>query len=219
MSCHHSCSKASQRRTADSSIVQRFLLDLPLRLLVLLLGRLLSLLRSTATTEAPMLKTSDKTSSSELALPASCTLWPRSVPRSTRWHALRCRQKFVASATIASPSALQLPPLPTSTLCGSLSKAASLAATCASQQVPFLLEMSFAASHAQESDSECDTCCKVLQLLKLYEADMDSLLPQHPSSCQKGLGHVLPVRLPTINVWERLTLTAVVPRFCSIKVS
>ena len=38
-----------------SSIVQRFLLDLPLRLLVLLLGRLLPLLRSTATPGAPLL--------------------------------------------------------------------------------------------------------------------------------------------------------------------
>ena len=27
---------------------------------------------------------------------------------------------------------------------------------------------------------ECDTCCKVLQLLKLYVAGMDLLLPQHP---------------------------------------
>ena len=45
-----------------SSIVQRFLLDLPLRLLVLLLGRLLPLLRSTATTGAPMLEASGKTS-------------------------------------------------------------------------------------------------------------------------------------------------------------
>ena len=44
-----------------SSIVQRFLLDLPLRLLVLLLGRL-PLLRSTATTEAAMLEASGKTS-------------------------------------------------------------------------------------------------------------------------------------------------------------
>ena len=45
-----------------SSIVQRFLLDLPLRLLVLLLGRLLPLLRSTATTGAPLLEASGKTS-------------------------------------------------------------------------------------------------------------------------------------------------------------
>ena len=45
-----------------SSIVQRFLLDLPLRLLVLLLGRLLLLLRSTATTGAPLLEASGKTS-------------------------------------------------------------------------------------------------------------------------------------------------------------
>ena len=66
---------------------------------------------------------------------------------------------------------------------------------------------------------ECNTCCKVLQLLKLYAAGMDSLLPQHPSSCQKGLGHVLPVRLPTINVCERLTLIAAVPGSCSIKAS
>ena len=44
------------------SIVQRFLLDLPLRLLVLLLGRLLPLLRSTATTGAPLLEASGKTS-------------------------------------------------------------------------------------------------------------------------------------------------------------
>ena len=46
-----------------SSIVQRFLRDLALRLLVLLLGRLLPLLRSTATTGAPLLeagKTSGK---------------------------------------------------------------------------------------------------------------------------------------------------------------
>ena len=46
-----------------SSIVQRFLLDLPLRLLVLLFGRLLPLLRSTATTGAPLLEASGKTSS------------------------------------------------------------------------------------------------------------------------------------------------------------
>ena len=45
-----------------SSIVQRFLLDLPIRLLVLLLGRLLPLLRSTATTGAPLLEASGKTS-------------------------------------------------------------------------------------------------------------------------------------------------------------
>ena len=45
-----------------SSIVQRFLLDLPLRLLVLLLGRLLPLLRSTATTGAPLLEASGKAS-------------------------------------------------------------------------------------------------------------------------------------------------------------
>ena len=42
--------------------MQRFLLDLPLRLLVLLLGRLLPLLRSTATTGAPLLEASGKTS-------------------------------------------------------------------------------------------------------------------------------------------------------------
>ena len=45
-----------------SSIVQRFLLDLPLRLLVLLLGRLLPLLRSTATTGALLLEASGKAS-------------------------------------------------------------------------------------------------------------------------------------------------------------
>ena len=45
-----------------SSIVQRFLLDPPLRLLVLLLGRLLPLLRSTATPGAPLLEASGKTS-------------------------------------------------------------------------------------------------------------------------------------------------------------
>ena len=45
-----------------SSIVQRFLLDLPLRLLVLLLGRLLPLLRSTATTGTLLLEASGKTS-------------------------------------------------------------------------------------------------------------------------------------------------------------
>ena len=54
-----------------SSIVQRFLLDLPLRLLVLLLGRLLPLLRSTATTGAPMLEASGKTSGKR-AGPAPC---------------------------------------------------------------------------------------------------------------------------------------------------
>ena len=42
--------KQAEEGPLIGSIVQRFLLDLPLRLLVLLLGRLLPLLRSTATT-------------------------------------------------------------------------------------------------------------------------------------------------------------------------
>ena len=70
-----------------SSIVQRFLLDLPLRLLVLLLG--IPLLRSTATTRAPLLEASGKTSGKR----ASCTPWPRSIPRSICWDALLYRQR------------------------------------------------------------------------------------------------------------------------------
>ena len=38
-----------------------------------------------------------------------------------------------------------------------------------------LLEVSVAASHAQGSDPRIDTCCKVLQLLKLHVASMDLL--------------------------------------------
>ena len=48
---------------------------------------------------------------------------------------------------------------------------------------------------------------------------MASLLPQHPSNCQKALSHVLPALLLTINVCERLTLIAAVPGSCSIKAS
>ena len=55
--------KQAKEEPLISSIVQRFLLDLPLRLLVLLLGRLLPLLRSTAATGAPpLLEVSGKTS-------------------------------------------------------------------------------------------------------------------------------------------------------------
>ena len=66
---------------------------------------------------------------------------------------------------------------------------------------------------------ERDTCCKVLQPLKLYAAGMASLLPQHPSSCQKAPGRVLPALLLTINVCDCLTLIAAVPGSCSITAS
>ena len=136
-----------------SSIVQRFLFDLPLRLLVLLLGRLLPLLRSTATTGAPMLEASGKTR----AGPARIKHTMAKI--NPQEHLLGC---IALSADLcgrrhyrltASPSGLQLPPLPTSTLCGSLLKAASPTATV---RFPagtlLLLEVSFAASHAQEGD-------------------------------------------------------------------
>ena len=65
----------------------------------------------------------------------------------------------------------------------------------------------------------CDICYKVLQLLKLSVVGMALLLPQPPLRCQKGSGHELPPRLPTINVCERLTLIAAVSGSCSIKAS
>ena len=168
-----------------SSIVQRFLLDLPLRLLVLLLGRLLPLLRSTATTAAPQCwRRRAKQVASELALPASCTPWPKSIPRSTRWDALRCLLRSVAFATIASPSGLLSPPLPTSTLYGSLPKAASLTATCASRLVPFsCLRYPLLPRMRKKATPVCGICCKVLQRLKPYVAGMGLLLPQLPLSC------------------------------------
>ena len=176
-----------------SSIVQRFLLDLLLRLLVLLLHRLLPCCAPRLPREPHCWRRRARQVENELALPASCTPWPRSIPMSTRWHALRCLQRSVAFATIASPSGLRLPLLPTSTLCGSLPKAASLTATCASRLVPFsCLKCPLLPHMRKVVTPECDTCCKVLQPLKLSAAGMASLLPQHPSNCQKALGHALP---------------------------
>ena len=114
----------------------------------------------------------------------------------------------------------QSPPLPTSTLYGSLRKAASLMATCASRLVPFsCLRYPLLPRMRKRAIPVCGICCKVLQRLKPYVADMGSLLPQLPLSCQKGPGHGLPARPPTINVCERWTQIAVVHGSCSIKAS
>ena len=58
-----------------SGIVQRFFSELPLRLLVILLGTLLLLLRSTATPGTPLLQAFGKPARSQHA---SCTLWQTS---------------------------------------------------------------------------------------------------------------------------------------------
>ena len=92
--------------------------------------------------------------------------------RSTRWDALRCLLRFVAFATMP-PSGLQSPPLPTSTLCGSLPKAASLTAMSASRRVPcYCLRYPLLPRMRKGATPGCETCCKVLQLLKLYVVGM-----------------------------------------------
>ena len=50
-------------------------------------------------------------------------------------------------------------------------------------------------------------------------ATVEAIRGRHGLSCQKGSGHGLLVRLPTINVCERLTLIGAVPGSCSIKAS
>ena len=139
---------------------------------------------------------------------------------STPWYALRCLPTSLACATIASPFDLRLPPLPISTLCGGLPKAASLMATRASRLAPFSCLKCPSLLHMhREVTSECDTCCKVLQLLRLSAVVMASLLPLHPSNCLRALGLRLPALLQKINMFGRLTLRAAVHRSCSTKAS
>ena len=180
-----------------SSIVQRFLLDLPLRLLVLLLGRLLPLLRSTATTGAPLLEASGKTSGKR-AGPAR--IMAKINPQE---HSLGC---IALSAEVCGLRHYRLTFWPPIT---------SLAHFHPMRKPP-------------QDSKQCPLPAKysatsrgilVPQLLKPSVVGMALLLPQPPLSCQKGPGHELPARPPTVNVCDRLTLIAAVPGSCSTKAS
>ena len=98
-----------------SSIVQRFFSELPLRLLVILLGRLLPSLRSTATPGTPLLQAFEN-----LQEERRCTLWHVSTLVNTPCGTLRCLLRSVVCATLTSLSTRQ-------SLFGSLSPAAEAA--------------------------------------------------------------------------------------------
>ena len=169
-----------------SSIVQRFLLDLPLRLLVLLLGRLLSLLRSTATTGAPLLEASGKTSGKR-ADPARIMHTIAKI--NPQEHSLGC---IALSAEICGLRYYRLtfwPPITSLTHFHPLRKLLQGSKSDGNVRFPpgtlLLLKVSFAALHAQGGDSPCETF-QVPQLLKLSVVGMALLLPQPPLSRQKG---------------------------------
>ena len=209
--------KQAKEGLLSSSIVQRFLLDLPLRLLVLLLGRLFPLLRSTATTGSPLLEASGKTSGKR-AGPARIM---HTMAKINQKHSLGC---IALSAEVCGLRHYRLtfwPPITSLAHFHPMRKPPQ--GSKPDGNVRFLpgtlllLEVSFAAPHAQGVTSVCDTCWKVPQLSKPSVVGTALLLPQPPLSCQNGPGHELPARLPTVNVCDRLTLIAAVPGSCSTK--
>ena len=123
--------------------MQRFLLDLPLRLLVFLVGRLLPLLGSNGARPRQV--------ESELALSASCTPWPRSIPRSTL---LAC---VALSAEIYGRCHYRLtfwPPVTSLAHFHPLRKPPQGSKPDGNVRFPAgTLEVSFAASRVQEGDS------------------------------------------------------------------
>ena len=200
--------------------MQRFLLDLPLRLLVLLLGRLLPLLRSTATTGAPLLEASGKMSGKRAGPARIMHTMAKINPQE---HSLGC---IALSAEVCGLRHYRLtfwPPITSLAHFHPMRKPPQGSKPDGNVRFPpgtlLLLEVSFAAPHVQEGDPGCDTCWKVPQLLKPSVVGMALLLPQLPLSCQKGPGHELPARPPTVNVCDRLTLIALVPGSCSTKAS
>ena len=133
-----------------SSIVQRFLLDLPLRLLVLLLGRLLPLLRSTATTGAPMLEASGKTSGQRAGPARIMHTMAKINPQE---HSLGC---IALSAEVCGLRHYRLtfsPPITSLAHFHPLRKPPQGSKPDGNVRFPagtlLLLEVSFAASHAQ----------------------------------------------------------------------
>ena len=136
-----------------SSIVQRFLLDLPLRLLVLLLGRLLPLLRSTATTGAPMLEASGKTSGKRAGPARIMHTMAKINPQE---HSLGC---IALSAEVCGLRHYRLtfwPPITSLAHFHPLRKPPQGSKPDGNVRFPagtlLLLEVSFAASHAQAGD-------------------------------------------------------------------
>ena len=137
-----------------SSIVQRFLLDLPLRLLVLLLGRLLPLLRSTATTGAPLLEASGKTSGKRAGPARSMHTMAKINPHE---HSLVC---VALSAEVCGLRHYRISFWPTITSLAHfhpLRKPPQGSKPDGNMRFPagtlLLLEVSFVAPHAQGGDS------------------------------------------------------------------
>ena len=112
-----------------SSIVQRFFSELPLRLLVILLGRLLPLLRSTATPALCSFKHSGNLQEERRGEHASCTLWQVSTLVSTLCGALRYLLRSVVCATFKSLSTRRSHPWLIFTLCRSRPRRVGLMVT------------------------------------------------------------------------------------------
>ena len=203
-----------------SSIVQRFLLDLPLRLLVLLLGRLLPLLRSTATTGAPLVEASGKTSGKRAGPARIMHTMAKINPHE---HSLVC---VALSAEVCGLRHYRISFWPTITSLAHFHplrkppQGSKPDGNMRFRLVPFSCLKCPSLLHMRRVVTpECDTCCKALQPLRLSAVGMASLLPQHPSNCRRGLGLELPALLRKINMFGRLTLIAAVPRSCSTKAS